>query len=76
MNECTLCHAGTYREKLIVFSSRRGDRLVVVEDVPALVCDVCGDQIITEETAREIERVTSGEPAGTAPLYRFPQRVA
>jgi len=37
MNECTLCHAGTYREKLIVFSSRRGDRLVVVEDVPALV---------------------------------------
>jgi YgiT-type zinc finger domain-containing protein len=76
MSECTLCHEGTYRDKLVVFSSRRSDRLVVVEDVPALVCDVCGDQVITEETAREIERVVMGEPVDSAPLYRFPQKVA
>ena len=72
MNECTLCHQGTYRERLIVFSSRRGGRAVVVEDVPAWVCDACGDKVITDETARKIEQVTQGEAKETAPLYRLP----
>ena len=76
MNKCTLCSGGQYLDKHIVFSSRRGDQLVVIEGVPALVCDVCGDRIITEETAREIERVATGTPIDSAPLYHFPQKVA
>ena len=55
MNECTLCHHGTYRDKLVVISAHRGDGLLIVDEVPALVCDQCGDQIISEETAREVE---------------------
>ncbi len=73
MNKCTLCHKGQYLNEQVVFSSRRGDQLVVVEGVPALVCDVCGDRVITEETAREIERVATGSPVDSVPLYRFPQ---
>lgn len=73
MNKCTLCHKGQYLNKHVVFSSRRGDRLVVIEGVPALVCDVCGDRVITEETAREIERIAMGSPVDAVPLYRFPQ---
>ena len=76
MNKCTLCSEGQYLNKNIVFSSRRGDQLVVVEGVPALVCDVCGDRIITEDTAREIERIATGTPIDSAPLYHFPQKVA
>ena len=76
MNKCTLCSEGQYLNKNIVFSSRRGDQLVVIEGVPALVCDVCGDRIITEDTAREIERVATGTPIDSAPLYHFPQKVA
>ena len=76
MNKCTLCSEGQYLNKHIVFSSRRGDQLVVIEGVPALVCDVCGDRIITEETAREIERIATGTPIDSAPLYHFPQKVA
>lgn len=76
MNKCTLCSEGQYLDKHIVFSSRRGDQLVVIEGVPALVCDVCGDRIITEDTAREIERVATGTPIDSAPLYHFPQKVA
>ena len=74
MNKCTLCSEGQYLNKHIVFSSRRGDQLVVIEGVPALVCDVCGDRIITEETAREIERIATGTPIDSAPLYHFPQK--
>ena len=76
MNKCTLCSEGQYLDKHIVFSSRRGDQLVVIEGVPALVCDVCGDRIITEDTAREIERVATGTPIDSAPLYHFPLKVA
>ena len=76
MNKCTLCSEGQYLNKNIVFSSRRGDQLVVIEGVPALVCDVCGDRIITEDTAREIERVATGTPIDSAPLYHFPEKVA
>ena len=31
MNKCTLCSEGQYLHKHIVFSSRRDDRLVVIE---------------------------------------------
>ena len=68
MNKCTLCNEGQYLNKHIVFSSRRGDQLVVIEGVPALVCDVCGDRIITEDTAREIERIATGTPIDSKPL--------
>ena len=75
-NKCTLCHNGTYRDKLVVISAHRGDGLLIVYEVPALVCDQCGDQIISEETAREVERVAEGKPAYSTPVHRFPHKVA
>ena len=76
MNNCTLCHEGAYQDKLVVFSAHRDDRLIVVEDVPALVCNTCGDQIFTEKAARGIERAAAGEPAYSSPIYRFPAETA
>ena len=76
MKKCTLRSEGQYLNKHIVFSSRRGDQLVVIEGVPALVCDVCGDRIITEALPREIERIATGAPIDSAPLYYFPPKVA
>ena len=76
MTKCTACHTGTYKDKPVLFSARRGDRLLVVEDVPALVCDVCGDQIFTEKASKGIERALEGEPAYSSPIYRFPKEVA
>ena len=70
--ECTLCHSGVYRDKLVLFSAQGDDRLLVVEDVPALVCRTCGDQVFAEEASRGIERALEGEPAYSAPIYRFP----
>ena len=72
--KCNLCH-GQYSDKTTVLSFQRGGRTVVVEDVPALVCDVCGDELVTEAVAREVEKLLRKEPQGTAPLYRFPVRV-
>lgn len=75
MTMCTLCHEGVYQDKSVVFSARRGDSLLVVEDVPALVCDTCGDEIFTEKAARGIECAIAGEPAYFSPIYRFSEEV-
>ena len=73
MKEWTVCHSGVYRQKLVLFSAQRGDRLIVVDDVPALVCETCGDQILAENAAKGIELAIQGEPAYSAPIYRFPK---
>ena len=76
MNKCTLCHEGAYQDEPAVFTARRGDRLIIVEDVPASVCTECGDQIFTEKVARGVERATAGEPAFFSPVYRFSEETA
>ena len=79
MNKRTLCNEGQYLNKHIVFKSRRGDRLVVIEGVPALVCDVCGDRIITEDTAPKTLPVKSSASQQVRRLIQhlytiFPQK--
>ena len=71
--KCKLCH-GDYREKAVVLSFQRAGRTVVVEDVPAPVCDRCGDELIEESTARAVEKLLAAKPDATAPLYRFPKK--
>jgi YgiT-type zinc finger domain-containing protein len=70
---CDLCQ-GQYRKKSIVISFQRDGRSVVIEGVPALVCDLCGDTLLSESTVRQIEQLLEQEPQGTAPLYRFPEK--
>jgi hypothetical protein len=48
---------------------------VVVENVPALVCERCGDELVEESTAHAVERLLAAKPYATAPLYRFPEKL-
>ena len=66
---------GEYEEREVVHTVRRAGHILVIDHVPALVCDVCGDVLFTPETVRRIERLRAGAgtPAGTVPLYDFAQ---
>lgn len=44
MNPCTVC-GGTYHEALITYSQDLNGQFVLVEHVPALTCDRCGDTL-------------------------------
>lgn len=70
--KCDLCQ-GHYAEKTIVLSFQRRGKSLVVENVPALVCDLCGDELLSPTTLRKIEELLEEEPQATAPLYRFPR---
>ena len=73
--KCDACQQGQYRRKTTVLSFRRKGTSVVVEDVPSLVCDLCGDTLLSEATVRHVEELLEQEPQGAAPLYRFADKV-
>jgi YgiT-type zinc finger domain-containing protein len=46
----------------------RGDRLSIVEDIPAQVCDGCLEQFYDEDTTDALRRLTENAFASAAPV--------
>ena len=65
--------SGEYEEQRIVHTIRRRGQVIVIDDVPAEVCSVCGDVLLTPATVRRIEALLQNAktPARTVPLYEF-----
>jgi HTH-type transcriptional regulator/antitoxin MqsA len=42
-------------EKKVTVDLRIDDKLLVVEEVPALVCDRCGEKVFTPEVTRKLQ---------------------
>jgi YgiT-type zinc finger domain-containing protein len=64
---------GEYVKRVIIHTVKSGSNVVVFEDVPAEVCDVCSDMLLTPETIRHLERLMQlqGEPEKHAPVYSY-----
>jgi len=64
---------GEYENRRIAHTVRQGDQVIVVDHVPAEVCNLCGDVLLKPETIRRIEKLLESqrEPAGTVPLYEY-----
>jgi YgiT-type zinc finger domain-containing protein len=63
---------GEYKQRKVVRAIRQGDRIIVVEHIPAEVCNVCGDVLFTPETIERLEALqTTAQPVRTVPLYTF-----
>lgn len=72
--QCTIQGCpGHYEETAITHTVRHRGEIVVIDDVPAEVCSVCGDVLFTIETTRQIELLLDkrGKPARTVPLYQY-----
>lgn len=64
---------GEYEMRKISHTLRRRGLLLVVDHVPAEVCNVCGDVLLAPAAVRHIEELLSAEtaPAGSVPLYEY-----
>ena len=64
---------GEYEERRIVHTVRRRGQVVVIDHVPAEVCSVCGDVLLSPQTVRRIEELLrdSRPPPRTAPLLEY-----
>lgn len=62
-----------YEPRQITHTVRNKGRIVVIDHVPAEVCSICGDVLLSPETVRHIEAMLSNEPAParTVPLYEY-----
>jgi len=59
---CEYCHADT-REAVVqsAFWTERG--WMIVQEVPARVCEGCGEQFYSEATTRQLQELLDGSPA-------------
>lgn len=75
---CESCGTGRLALDNVRTALWSGERLVVVEDVPALVCTHCGEQFYEDETAMRLDMLRGGGfPTGSAaremvvPVFKF-----
>ena len=44
------------REQAVTYTIQMDDKLVVVEHVPAMVCDQCGERLYSPETVERLQQ--------------------
>ena len=54
---CDLCGQDGAQIRYMTRSYGKGATLLVIEDVPVIVCSHCGESYLTAETLHEIERI-------------------
>ena len=71
MNECSVCKQGKLEESLVETWMHRGERWVLIRNVPGVVCDTCGDKSFSQEAAERLARLLSrGSSEAPTDLYR------
>lgn len=75
MFQCHVCGAKEAKEKYIDMMFQIDGRPVLVENIPAMVCTRCGEEIFSRETTESIRRMVQGEgkPVKSIPMdvYAF-----
>jgi YgiT-type zinc finger domain-containing protein len=73
--KCDVCAVGERLEELIRYHVELDGKLVVVEHVPALVCDRCGEISIAPQVASSVHRTVWGNRppmrAIETPVYEY-----
>jgi YgiT-type zinc finger domain-containing protein len=54
---CDLCGDGGAQIRHMTRTYGKGATLLIIEDVPVVVCPHCGESYLTAETLHEIERI-------------------
>ena len=72
MFQCHVCGGSAAKSDFVSEVFTFDDRRVLVEHIPALVCERCGEATFSRETTEKIRRlVHDARPAKTVPLDVF-----
>ena len=65
----------SYEPKKILFRGKQNGQPMMVDEVPALVCQVCGDTVLEPDVVRHIEALLTSEeqPKKRYPVFVFSQ---
>jgi YgiT-type zinc finger domain-containing protein len=62
--KCTLCRNGTTKPGRVTVTLERGNTTVVLKDVPADVCENCGEYYLSAQVTERV--LAQGEKAAAA----------
>jgi YgiT-type zinc finger domain-containing protein len=51
---CLICKHGTYVPGKVTVKLERGDAIILIRDVEAEVCDICGNYMLDQATTRKV----------------------
>lgn len=57
MFHCHVCGSTESSEKLVDSTFNINDKLIVIENIPAIVCERCGDKTFSLETAEKVRLI-------------------
>jgi len=64
--KCVICKSGETRPGLATVTLQRGNTTVIFKEVPAEICDNCGEYYLSEEiTEKLLERAEEAVAKGT-----------
>jgi YgiT-type zinc finger domain-containing protein len=70
--KCLVCKYSRFKQGTTVLPIERGNAIVLITDIPARVCENCGETYLDEETAQEVQDLAnetlSGEVSYTTVL--------
>jgi YgiT-type zinc finger domain-containing protein len=72
--KCSFC-GGAVKEKRVTVDFRWGDDLIIIKDVPAGVCEQCGEKYFTAEVSKVLEKLATSKEKPTSqisvPIMKF-----
>lgn len=70
---CTICRNGETKPRHATVSLQRGDSTVILKQVPAEVCDNCGEYYLSDQiTAQVLEKAQAAVKSGAeVEILRF-----
>jgi len=72
MFKCHVCGGTAAKNEFVSEVFTIDDRRVLVEHIPAQVCERCGEAVFSRETTEKVRRLVHGAPsARTVPLDVF-----
>ena len=74
MEQCFFCKHGVLVDKRVTVDFRWGKRLVIIEDVPAKVCNECGERYYSATVSRLMEEIAMRRKVDKyveVPLFRL-----
>jgi YgiT-type zinc finger domain-containing protein len=56
---CPTCHLGKLRVRKVSHAQAINGRLVVISNVPAAICDVCGERVLDDDVLYRLSGLLS-----------------
>ncbi len=73
MNKCHICGSNDIKTELVKETFEIEGRLLIIENIPAQVCQRCGEVTFSSEIAENIRLIATGnkKPTKTLPVEVF-----